>query len=188
MDPTSLNTVQEARPARPFLVVMTMTPLAASVPYSVAADGPFTISMFSISSGLMSLRLGAVPTPSWRRAIARHPDTVDHESDHSITRASSCHGYGRGSHRQSCSLGGSAPGALATSSSASSGRHLVMRSATDSVVTAFPAQCDGSPVARPPRFDAERQLLQAEFDLRLLPAVTSAALFLFGIPNAEGPG
>ena len=38
-------------PARPFLVVTTMTPLAASVPYSVAADGPFTISMSSISSG-----------------------------------------------------------------------------------------------------------------------------------------
>jgi len=49
-------------PARPFFVVMTMTPFAASVPYSVAADGPFTISMFSISSGLMSFaRFGCVP-------------------------------------------------------------------------------------------------------------------------------
>src|SRR5690348_13639502 len=44
-----------AEPARPFFVVTTMTPLAASVPYSVAADGPFTISMSSISSGLSVL-------------------------------------------------------------------------------------------------------------------------------------
>jgi hypothetical protein len=45
---------------------MTMTPFEASVPYSVAADGPFTISMFSISSGEMSFtRLGDVPpTPT----------------------------------------------------------------------------------------------------------------------------
>ncbi len=41
---------------------MTTTPFAAAVPYSAAADGPFTISMFSISSGLMSLiRLGCAP-------------------------------------------------------------------------------------------------------------------------------
>ena len=41
---------------------MTMTPLTASVPYSVDAEGPFTISIDSISSGLMSLtRLGLVP-------------------------------------------------------------------------------------------------------------------------------
>ena len=41
---------------------MTMTPLAASVPYSVAADGPRTISMLSISSGLRSpMRLAVVP-------------------------------------------------------------------------------------------------------------------------------
>jgi hypothetical protein len=33
---------------------MTMTPLAASVPYSVAADGPRTTSMDSISSGFRS--------------------------------------------------------------------------------------------------------------------------------------
>ena len=60
--PPSPNTVQRAAPARPFFVVMTMTPFAASVPYSVAADGPFTISSVSISSGLMSLmRLGDVP-------------------------------------------------------------------------------------------------------------------------------
>src|SRR3954468_23835572 len=39
-------------PAWPFFVVTRTTPFAAFVPYSVAADGPFTISMFSISSGL----------------------------------------------------------------------------------------------------------------------------------------
>src|SRR4029079_10870682 len=43
-------------PARPFLVVITTTPFAAFVPYNVAADGPFTISMSSISSGLSELR------------------------------------------------------------------------------------------------------------------------------------
>ena len=42
-------------PARPFFVVITTTPFAAFVPYSVAADGPFTISMSSISSGLSEL-------------------------------------------------------------------------------------------------------------------------------------
>jgi hypothetical protein len=42
---------------------MTMTPLAASVPYSVAADGPFTTSTFSISSGLMSPTRLALPPP-----------------------------------------------------------------------------------------------------------------------------
>jgi hypothetical protein len=51
-------------PARPRLVVITMTPFAASVPYSVAADGPFTTSTLSISSGLMSFtRLGRLPPP-----------------------------------------------------------------------------------------------------------------------------
>jgi hypothetical protein len=44
------------------LVVTRITPFAASVPYSVAAEGPFTTSMFSISSGLRSpTRLGALP-------------------------------------------------------------------------------------------------------------------------------
>ena len=51
----SPTNVQRVAPARPFFVVMTMTPFAASVPYSVAADGPFTISMSSISSGLSVL-------------------------------------------------------------------------------------------------------------------------------------
>ena len=45
-----------AAPARPFFVVTTTTPFAAAVPYSVAADGPFTISMSSISSGLKLFR------------------------------------------------------------------------------------------------------------------------------------
>jgi hypothetical protein len=41
---------------------MTMTPLAASVPYSVAAEGPLTTSMFSISSGFRSpTRLALFP-------------------------------------------------------------------------------------------------------------------------------
>ena len=52
----------------PFFVVMTMTPLAASVPYSVAADGPFTISMSAISSGFSTLSMLVVvpPVPSPR--------------------------------------------------------------------------------------------------------------------------
>ncbi len=41
-------------PGVPRFVVMRITPFAASVPYSVAAAGPFTISMDSMSSGLMS--------------------------------------------------------------------------------------------------------------------------------------
>ena len=53
--PPSADHVQRVLPARPFLVVMTTTPFAAFVPYSVAADGPFTISMSSISSGLSEL-------------------------------------------------------------------------------------------------------------------------------------
>jgi hypothetical protein len=49
-------------PGRPRLVRICTTPFAASVPYSAAADGPFTISMDSISSGLKSLmREGAWP-------------------------------------------------------------------------------------------------------------------------------
>ena len=43
-------------PDVPRFVVMTMTPFAASVPYNVAADGPFTTSIDSISAGLMSSR------------------------------------------------------------------------------------------------------------------------------------
>ena len=39
----------------PCFVVIRTTPLDAWMPYSVAAAGPFTISMFSMSSGTMSL-------------------------------------------------------------------------------------------------------------------------------------
>src|SRR5256885_13813527 len=59
----SADQFQCVAPARPFLVVMTMTPFAASVPYSVAADGPFTISMSSISSGEKLLRKPNVVPP-----------------------------------------------------------------------------------------------------------------------------
>jgi hypothetical protein len=37
------------RPAAPFLVMIWMTPLLASVPYSVAAAGPRMTSMLSMS-------------------------------------------------------------------------------------------------------------------------------------------
>ena len=36
---------QVGAPTAPFFVMMEMTPLAASVPYSVAAEGPSMISM-----------------------------------------------------------------------------------------------------------------------------------------------
>jgi hypothetical protein len=52
--PFSSNTEMRVVPALPFLVVMRMTPFAASVPYSVAADGPLRTSMVSISDGSMS--------------------------------------------------------------------------------------------------------------------------------------
>src|SRR5436190_14695004 len=55
--PDSVNHDQRVVPARPRRVVITMTPFEASVPYSVAADGPFTISTFSISSGERAFRL-----------------------------------------------------------------------------------------------------------------------------------
>src|SRR5262245_57505110 len=47
---------QRAGPGRPRLVAITITPLAASVPYSVVAEGPFTTSMDSMSAGLRSFR------------------------------------------------------------------------------------------------------------------------------------
>src|SRR5829696_3758177 len=53
--PTSPKPSQRVLPARPRLVVIWMTPFDAAVPYSAAAAGPFTTSMLSISSGLMSL-------------------------------------------------------------------------------------------------------------------------------------
>ena len=48
-------------PAAPFFVMMLMTPRAASVPYSVAAAGPLSTSMFSISLGSKSLRREMTP-------------------------------------------------------------------------------------------------------------------------------
>ena len=71
---------QRGEPARPRFVVITMTPFAASVPYSVAADGPFTISTFSISSGFRSpTRLALLPpVPNAATEVARHADAVDH--------------------------------------------------------------------------------------------------------------
>src|SRR5436309_2460019 len=64
--PPSPNQVQRVEPAFPFFVVTTMTPFAASVPYSVAADGPLTISMSSISSGLRPFSSDVLvpPTPT----------------------------------------------------------------------------------------------------------------------------
>jgi hypothetical protein len=50
---------------------MTTTPLAASVPYSVAADGPLTISMFD---AVRAVAAGA----DARRLVARHAHAVDH--------------------------------------------------------------------------------------------------------------
>jgi hypothetical protein len=44
---------------------MRMTPFAACVPYNVAADGPFTISMLSISSGSMSFRNDGRPPTTY---------------------------------------------------------------------------------------------------------------------------
>src|SRR5688572_26373014 len=64
MKPCSAYRLQRAGPGRPRFVLITITPLAASVPYRAAADGPLTTSTDSISSGLRSLtRLdGAHPT------------------------------------------------------------------------------------------------------------------------------
>ena len=42
----------EEKPLRPFLVVTKMTPLAAWLPYNAAAEAPFRMLMFSMSSGL----------------------------------------------------------------------------------------------------------------------------------------
>ena len=76
MTPTSLYTLHWGGPAAPRLVRISTTPLAASVPYSVEAEGPLTISIDSISSGLRSFRrLGLVPPipmldPVWQSELA----------------------------------------------------------------------------------------------------------------------
>ena len=76
--PCSTQKFQRVSPVVPRFVVIRITPFAASVPYSVAADGPLMISMFSISSGLMSLRRDGAwpPVPSEDEAtppLARTP-------------------------------------------------------------------------------------------------------------------
>ncbi len=64
--PPSLKKSHLVLPGRPRLVLYTITPFAASVPYSTAADGPLTTSIDSMSSGLMSLRREGTcpPTPT----------------------------------------------------------------------------------------------------------------------------
>src|ERR1043166_2239027 len=54
--PCSLQNCHRGALAVPRLVRMTITPFAASEPYSVAADGPLTTSMDSISYVLKSAR------------------------------------------------------------------------------------------------------------------------------------
>src|SRR5260370_10435470 len=73
--PYSLRTVTESAPSairEPRLVKIWMTPLAASDPYSDEAAAPFTISMWSMSSELMSARewRAGVPAPPQHRAGA----------------------------------------------------------------------------------------------------------------------
>ncbi len=60
---TSACMLKRGAPARPRFVKTWMTPLDASVPYSVAAAAPFRISMRSIDSGGMSSRCPATPWP-----------------------------------------------------------------------------------------------------------------------------
>src|SRR5688572_21993733 len=80
--PYSANVVHRALPARPFFVVTTMTPLDASVPYSVAADGPFTTSTSWMSSGLRPFRnvefamLPPAPFAVKLPALKRTPSTI----------------------------------------------------------------------------------------------------------------
>ena len=55
--PISCDKLREVLPALPFLVVIIITPAFARVPYKAAALGPFKISIFSISAGLISANL-----------------------------------------------------------------------------------------------------------------------------------
>src|SRR5206468_1152484 len=75
-----LITTKSGAAAAPDFVVIRITPFAASVPYSVEADGPFSTSMDSISSGLMSLkRDGTCWFPAkasdWASVLTRIPST-----------------------------------------------------------------------------------------------------------------
>jgi hypothetical protein len=63
LTPPAAKSAHFGVPCFPRLVVMTMTPLADCVPYSVAAEGPFTISMLSISSGFRLFRKFGRPPP-----------------------------------------------------------------------------------------------------------------------------
>jgi len=76
-------------PARPFLVVIRRR-RRASVPYIVAADGPFTISMLSMLRALMSPRRLSHCRPcrtTWSRC-STHANAVEDEMGRS--RGSSC--------------------------------------------------------------------------------------------------
>ncbi len=53
-DPCSMRAVTRARPGRPRLVKIWITPVAASDPYSVLAAPPFVISTRSMSEMRMS--------------------------------------------------------------------------------------------------------------------------------------
>ncbi len=55
--------LKRGAPARPFFVKIWITPLDASVPYSVAAAAPFRISTRSMDSGLMSSSFEGSPCP-----------------------------------------------------------------------------------------------------------------------------
>jgi hypothetical protein len=76
--PTRWVTSTLTVPARPRLVVMTTTPLAALEPYSAAAAAPLRISTFSMSLGLRSairltgLSCDALPAPE----IAPMPEAI----------------------------------------------------------------------------------------------------------------
>ena len=59
MDELVLNSTPIPLPATPFLVVITIAPLAARDPYNAAALGLFSTVMETISSGFMLL----IPSP-----------------------------------------------------------------------------------------------------------------------------
>ena len=57
-----LDTVTDVLSTDPFLVVISTTPAAAALPYNAAAEGPVSIEIDSISSGLIS---AAPSVPGW---------------------------------------------------------------------------------------------------------------------------
>src|SRR5437667_6012239 len=81
--PCSAYTFHRALPGAPCLVVIRTTPLAASVPYSADAAGPFTTSIDSKSSGFRSLiRLGGAQRPSQTPRSEEH--TSELQSHHEL--------------------------------------------------------------------------------------------------------